>query len=124
MTPELADILIDKYRPLFYRSETERMESFGIQCGDGWYDILDRALADMSEYDVLLTQVKEKWGQLRIYYVLITGQEGDLQDVDDIVDRAEWESQFTCEECGAPGTLKNEGWMVTLCDSCNKEDWR
>ena len=44
MTPELDKQLCDKYPKIFsdrYKSPQESCLAFGIECGDGWYEILD-----------------------------------------------------------------------------------
>ena len=44
MSPELDKQLCDKYPTIFadrYKSPQESCLAFGIECGDGWYDILD-----------------------------------------------------------------------------------
>jgi hypothetical protein len=44
MSPDLDKELCDKYPKIFadrYKSPQESCLAFGIECGDGWYDILD-----------------------------------------------------------------------------------
>jgi hypothetical protein len=48
MSPELDKQLCDKYPKIFadrYKSVQESCMAFGIECGDGWYDILDNLCA-------------------------------------------------------------------------------
>ena len=59
---------------------------------------------------VVATQVKEKFGSLRFYYV------GGDKVIDGMVDLAETLSSVTCEECGSPGVLRLGGWLRVLCD--------
>ena len=46
--------------------------SFGFECDQGWYKLIDKALIEISERDkndhIYLFQVKEKFGSLRIYF--------------------------------------------------------
>jgi hypothetical protein len=76
MKPELQKKLYDKH-PLIFADKDLPMDRtcmcWGIECGDGWYDILD-ALCDELEnihqnYGLITkaTQVKEKFGTLRFY---------------------------------------------------------
>lgn len=55
-------------------------------------------------------QVKEKFGTLRV----------NLDRVDPCISAlvafAEHHSSKVCEQCGAPGTLRTNGWWRTLCD--------
>ncbi|KWT98173.1 MULTISPECIES: hypothetical protein [unclassified Variovorax] len=55
-------------------------------------------------------QVKEKFGTLRFY---VSGA-SDVQYA--YIAFAEAMSARTCEVCGAPGELRNSGWIRTLCD--------
>jgi hypothetical protein len=64
---------------------------------------------------VVVDQVKEKFGGLRFYY---TGGD-DL--IDGMVRMAESMSEVTCEECGYPGTTRGGGWVRTLCDKHENE---
>jgi hypothetical protein len=59
---------------------------------------------------VVVTQVKEKFGTLRFYY------NGGDDIIDGMVRMAEGMSGCTCEECGKPGGRRSGGWIVTLCD--------
>lgn len=55
-------------------------------------------------------QVKEKFGRLRVYL----GRADDR--ISALVSFAEHHSSRVCEQCGAPGKLRSEGWLRTLCD--------
>ena len=59
---------------------------------------------------VVVEQVKEKFGTLRFYY-----QGGD-EFVHGAVWLAESLSGHLCEECGAPGKRTGGGWVRTLCE--------
>jgi hypothetical protein len=59
---------------------------------------------------VIATQVKEKYGTLRFYYV------GGDNIVDAFVNMGESMSSVMCEVCGAPGHSRGGGWIQTLCD--------
>ena len=115
MSPELQKKLLDKYPRLFASKQF-----WGFECGDGWYNIIDNLCGSIDSYrnqdcDVLVDQVKEKFGQLRFY---VTG--GDRM-VDGMIWMAEHMSGYTCEKCGNPGELRTKGWMVTLCDKHHDE---
>lgn len=66
-------------------------------------------------------QVKEKWGQLRIYY---TGGDEKIQNMVDFVEAL---SESICEECGkfdySTGRT-TRGWIRSLCRECSKNDER
>lgn len=60
---------------------------------------------------VVIEQVKEKFGALRFYYT------GGDEAIDGMVRMAESMSSVTCETCGAPGTTLGKGWLKTRCDA-------
>jgi hypothetical protein len=60
------------------------------------------------------SQVKEKYGILRMY--LTTGTD----EMFDLIDEAEELSSKTCEICGKKGKLYSDGWCVTRCKKCYK----
>jgi hypothetical protein len=64
---------------------------------------------------VVVEQIKEKFGGLRFYY-----QGGDDQ-IHGMVRMAEAWASRTCEVCGSPGKSRNDGWVKTLCDTHNLE---
>ena len=113
----------------------------GIQCNDGWYDLLDtlchtmqrwcdgentRYITETDKYEfvvegdpeyvqVVAAQVKEKLGELRFY---VDGGDATTQG---IIQMAENMSSRICELCGSPAkTSRDSGWMHTTCDACNK----
>ena len=59
---------------------------------------------------VTVTQIKEKFGCLRFYYV------GGDEYVDGLVTMAEEMSSVTCEQCGQQGSLRHKRWLKTQCD--------
>lgn len=64
---------------------------------------------------VVVRQVKEKFGTLRFYY------DGGDDMIDGMVRMAESMSAVTCEQCGAPGTTGGRGWITTLCETHRAE---
>lgn len=88
--------------------------------GDGWYDIIDRLseklMAFKSDIDLEATQVKEKFGSLNFYLNYYN------DEIDTVLGDASAESVRTCEICGAPGKMRDNGWMRCKCDRCQEED--
>ncbi|HEX8586144.1 MAG TPA: hypothetical protein VF680_17260 [Allosphingosinicella sp.] len=80
--------------------------------GKGWYQLVKDLIEELIQagWDKHITQVKEKFGGLRFYTNGLT-QEQRL-----IVDKYEELSYHTCEECGEPGKVRNDGWVTVLCD--------
>lgn len=86
----------------------------GFSIGPGWLPIVERALIEMisAGWDRQLHQVKEKFGGLRLYI----GQ-GNIE-IEGIIRRAEDKAAITCEQCGAPGKERGDGWIRVLCENC------
>lgn len=61
---------------------------------------------------VVLQQVKEKFGTLRFYY------EGGDDYISGLVSMAEAMSGCTCEDCGNTGERQGGGWIRTICQPC------
>lgn len=123
-----ADDLYKKYPKLFRQAHLSEMESCmgrGIECGSGWFGILEetcqklQALSDESGVKIEFAQIKEKFGTLTIY--LDVGETLNSPSVIynkayDIVREADIKSARVCEKCGAPGNLRYGSWIMTLCD--------
>jgi hypothetical protein len=111
----------DKYPKMF----ANRYGGFAI--GAGWYPILEKLCSNIQHHldwkekqgnavtQVVVEQIKEKFGGLRFYY-----QGGDDQ-VHGMVRMAESWAGIACEECGGIGTQRNGGWIRTLCDKHEAE---
>jgi hypothetical protein len=94
----------------------------GLAVGKGWWPILKTLCANIQQHtdwrnresetvpQVIVEQIKEKFGGLRFYY-----QGGDEQ-VHGMVRMAEAWAANCCEECCAPGIRRSGGWIRTLCD--------
>lgn len=122
MKQDLQEKLIKKYPELFVgtsKSITESMMAFGLECGDGWYDLIDEMCQKIEDYvaehhpehPVEFFQIKEKYGELRVY--VGSASEG----VFDIIEEAESKSTSICEQCGRTGVIRDGryGWIATLC---------
>ncbi len=106
-------------------------EAFGIECGKGWYDLLDKLCTKIEKEldkdeslkkDFLVTQIKEKFGGLRFYVGSATDK------IFKIIDKYENKSYKVCENCGKKGKNRSlRGWTVTICNKCAKprvEQWK
>jgi hypothetical protein len=106
----------------------------GFAVGKGWWPIIASLCANIHNYiewnnksalagyknfqpieQVVVEQIKEKFGGLRFYY-----QGGDDQ-IRGMVRMAESWAEHTCEECGKPGKSRSGGWIKTLCDEHEAE---
>jgi hypothetical protein len=82
--------------------------------GKGWHNLVRELAVDLIAlgWDRHLYQLKEKFGGLRFYI----GEATD--EIFDLIAKAEEKSFKICERCGAPGKLRNDGWLRTLCENC------
>lgn len=114
--------ICDAAPSLFYREGKEGTAPipFFFECGDGWSDLLLEAAIELNNYiktlpddaqeDIVVMQVKEKYGTLRFYVSYCT------EEIDSIIKKAEKRSCTTCETCGKEGTLRGSVWLYTACD--------
>ena len=102
------DLLLKKF-PSIYKPNCD------ISTQEGWNNIilqLSEKIMD-SQKNIQVSQVKEKFGELRFYY-----RPHDA-DIDLLISDAERQASTTCEKCGKQGRLLNNcGWMSVLCQSC------
>ena len=112
MTPENDKKLTERF-PFFQGADSrEPFPMFGFECGDGWFDILWRLCEDLETlgWKGYVTQVKEKFGELRFYI------SGGSEAVFERIDSATTTSLHICEVCGQAGTLdSSQYWLMTLC---------
>jgi hypothetical protein len=93
--------------------------------GDGWRDLVEKAVARMAAANAVVPgaslkigQIKEKFGTLRVYLDSHRGLSNPVTAaIDEIIAFAEARSACTCETCGSEGQLfKSGGWFNTACD--------
>lgn len=115
MNDDKTKEIIQKYPKIF-------KENFWFEHGDGWYEIIDNLCYKIQSYvddfdhveQVEASQVKEKFGSLRFYIY-----NGD-DFIHKLIDEAEVKSGQTCEDCGAPGSIRKLGgyWLMSKCQPC------
>jgi hypothetical protein len=88
------------------------IDKLNFAVGDGWKGIITglcERLDALGPRRLVITQIKEKFGGLRVY----TNRSND--EVSRLIRIAEEAASATCEGCGAPGrNIK----LATLCDLC------
>lgn len=99
----------------------------GIDCGPGWKQlVLDthkRIVALVPNYEI--HQVKQKFGTLRYYVELPDDTHHDMRAmVSIIINEAERDSAYICEECGKPGEVRSHSTVRTLCETCQIFFWQ
>jgi hypothetical protein len=124
MNQELQKQLFDKYPELFIQKDLPPSQSnmyFGFECCDGWFNLIDSLCKTIyddrgSGSNVIVNQVKEKFGGLRFYYT------GGDDFVSGAVMLAEAMSQHICEECGDKGSINYDAdWLRCRCDKHKEE---
>lgn len=113
----------------------------GFAVGAGWWPILEALCSQIDSYtkwrnntreallkdnphgheipeaveQVVVAQIKEKFGGLRFYY------DGGDTHISGMVRIAESWAGRSCEECGNVGTTRDGGWIKVLCDEHEAE---
>jgi hypothetical protein len=122
MKEELEQKLYDEFPSLFADRtlpDTKSLMCYGLEVGDGWYNIIHRLCTKIVSVDSLdnfrFFQIKQKFGKLRVY------ADGGPREIYDFISMAEVESSKTCERCGSVSDVKQTGrWIETLCASCRE----
>jgi hypothetical protein len=134
MTPELQQSIFLRFpESWFDRTHPGRsLMVFGFEISDGWYPLLwslferlEFELNGKNQFEIL--QVKEKWGDLTIYWSGFSRGE-NAEKLDDKtfariahwIDHAEEVSSSICENCGRLGKRRGGSWVKTLCDVCEE----
>ena len=133
MTPKLDEKLCEKYPKIFIdrnKPMDQTAMCWGMQCGDGWYWLIDKLcgffmkIQEQTGAEVVATQVKEKFGGLRIHYEFLGVINDNCKEmIAKHIRDAEIEASKTCEQCGNPGKLVRKDWIETLCWKCRIKDF-
>lgn len=125
--------ICDQYNKIFelWHKDAEEINSpapqitlYGFQHNSGWHGIIEGLCKTLDQLNVSVTvvQSKEKFGGLRFYHNGIRhDDENKVQQALGAIRATENQSFHVCEECGAPGELRRNGWMRTRCDDCYDE---
>jgi hypothetical protein len=145
MREELDKLLCEKYPKMFVNRNADMRETamcWGFSHGDGWFSIIDALCSNIQHHidwkngqrerllkdnpynqkipdelpQVVVDQVKEKFGTLRFYY------HGGDDIIDGMVRMSESMSAVMCETCGAPAKRRGYGWIYTACDTHTREE--
>lgn len=134
MKKELQNKLFEKYPKIFRQKDMDKTRtamSWGISCGDGWYELINNLCENIQNRllnvnrnkpkEEHLTceavQVKEKFGGLRFY------TQGGDDYIEGAISLAESMSYDICNQCGnkAAEQKNNRGWIYTLCNECKEK---
>ena len=139
MKKELELKLVEKYPKILcdYGGDMQKTcMHWGMECGDGWYDLLNDLLEKLdyiskhSGVQVVADQIKAKFGTLRFYYSTIIKKDFNVEPIvdkiiSDIVAAAERQSAYVCENTGKRGfSCSRMGWLKTLSrEEAKKENY-
>lgn len=120
MKKELEKTLIEMFPTYFrdmYGDPQKTCMAFGCEIDDGWYQLLFDLCIQIERtnppLDFHFSQIKEKFGTLRIYF------ENGNKEISNLIDQAEEKSALVCERCGTKDNVTSEGnWILTLCKEC------
>ena len=145
MKLELEQQLVSKYPNLLKEyggDPKETCMAFGIECGDGWYHLIDTLCSTIQHqvdwinqlwpelnFSCAAVQVKEKYVGLRFYYEFFYATDlpaEEMKRLEGAMDRiagmtilAEKMSGTICENCGIK-CARGEGiFPRTLCRACD-----
>lgn len=134
MNQDLTEKLIAKAPYMFvlrHKDETMKKKgdfypiTYGFECSNGWEIPIGNLIDDLVKVDpkkeILICQVKEKFGGLRFYLEKYTSNDDTNAFINKRITEAEKACADICEVCGAPGKLIVGGWWATLCDTCNNK---
>ena len=113
------DELNDKLNCKDQVGEYKNKSYFSISCNKGWFYLLDAIFDLIKDHNIEISDIKEKYGELRIYAMSDDYSEKILQ-------RAESLSHGICEMCGKKiessklekDKYRNDYWIYTRCKSC------
>ena len=110
-----------------------------VYCDEGWMNIIDETLKSINEIavmfnaDVTIDEIKEKYGQCRMYFTrsdndVMLGQDFH-QPIERLTDRLSEISEKTCESCGSKDAsvkkLKgNNYWVKAICEPCDEKQYQ
>lgn len=137
MTKEKEEQLKSEH-PHLFRYLKDRQKNLpiarGIECYDGWYDVIHAAcitikMAIQGNEEPHFTQVKEKFGALRIYADTSGLNESQRQAVWAALEMAEQFSTKVCEVCGSTtnvvmGSSSQSMWIKAMCNKCRENRTR
>ena len=93
------------------------------ECGKGWWPLIEKVAAAIDSFNafhpetpVEVSQIKQKFGGLRIYH------HNSPEDIRLLIDETVAASWHTCEKCGSTTDVitNMKGYRLTLCPDCRK----
>ena len=139
MKRELEDKLAAEFPFMHRQAGLEGLYGeYGYEFDDGWFEVIRGLCSDIvATYnkaglpiDFVVSQAKEKFGELRFYYY-VGNNAFKIQPASDstvytelrrIVEKWQDISATVCIKCGAPGVIRRDiGWVQPMCDTHHAE---
>lgn len=131
MTENLEEKIVKDFPSFFktYRKSLMEPMCWGFEHNDGWFDLIYDTCKKIDDHiktlevdkrpNFYFTQIKEKFGTLRLYSA------GGNKEIVNITDEAEKASANICETCGTKIDVnllsRSGGWLFTSCQACADE---
>lgn len=119
MTNQILQKFRDDFPLLMHQREDNSFRRFGLEVSAGWLPLVYELFACLEDLQqgsgeaVRISQVKQKFGSLRVYLGVGKKIDDDLDLLESLFERL---SIKTCDICGAVGSLKSdEGYFCTRC---------
>ena len=90
-----------------------------------YFEMIETILNEHNAKDYLkITQVKEKWGKLRIYYSFVNNPKYEqnkwIEDIDRLFATLENESWKLCIDCGCVASYQTNEYVTPVCGKCKE----
>lgn len=112
------------------KQEYTFIKDTNFQINEGWIELIYKVCKQIQalinnyneKFEIRITQIKQRFGTLRIRYTLNSDISKELKlIINSIIQKAENDSNNICEKCGEFGKLRNDSfWIHTYCDECEK----
>lgn len=108
------------------REERENQQGISLEAarasvGPGWRDLAEDAWRAVTDAGGCVLQVKEKYGDLRVYYEGVLPARAAVVSAQ--IERLKGAANRTCEWCGAPGELREIEYEEALGDLRDGRHW-
>lgn len=124
----------------WFDDECKSLGMYEVAGNPGWLTMVEDLLANVRSTlkpelaeRFKLTQIKEKFGTLRVYYqgqamfvdslcpggpasARIENDDNRFGEIDALISEATGRSAETCIFCGDVGSIRTKGWWLTVCD--------
>lgn len=97
MKIELKEIIINNNKAIFPLEYPENI----FMINDGWFDLVNNALEELSPFPITLIGIKERYGRLQISYTLVSTIDlSTVNKIDTIIELVAKKSKTICTSCG------------------------